>query len=375
MIQKISLAFISLLICSFVLEVTARKIRGPRWLNPYYVEISKGFPELEELIADTQDIYPSQAYYDEFLYAAAPISTKHINFTDYYSARWTPDSVDISEADHIIWTFGGSTMENTETTDSLSIANTWAKVFNNELGPSHVKNFGSGGFNTSYELIKFQKLLREVPQNELPTIAIFYDGYNDALYGFQYGPGSLQKDLSLKLQALVEYDDLKIGTYALSRYLSQYSALWERTAARLVEVILFPLPEPSTDDGNLEGAIRVYTSNLRMIQAICVVYQIQCFFVLQPLVVTKEPLSEMEQEILDSMEAHPRFGSAGSDFIRLFYDRVITEFSIQDNFIDASRILDGREESDFYDLGHTSVLSAPIIGERVIGLILERLKN
>jgi hypothetical protein len=97
-------------------------------------------------------------------------------------------------------------MENTETTDRLTIANTWARIFNDSLGPTHVKNFGTGGYFSSYELIKFQKLLREVPKSELPTMAIFYDGYNDAMNGFQYGPGRLQSDLSLKLQALVEQD-------------------------------------------------------------------------------------------------------------------------------------------------------------------------
>lgn len=369
------LSFVALgLVCLVALEGIARiATRRPRWLNPHYVEISGDFADLAELIADSQNTPSAPKYYDEFLYAAAPASTEHINFTDYYSARWTPDSEPLSEAEHIIWTFGGSTMENTETTDRLTIANTWAKIFNGTLGPTHVKNFGTGGFFSSYELIKFQKLLREVPENELPTIAIFYDGYNDALFGFQYGPGSLQEDLTLKLRALVEQENVKIGTYALSRTFSKYSRLWDRTAARLVESLLFPLPEPNTEAANLEGAVRVYTRNVRMIEATCKAFQVRCFFVLQPLLVTKKPLTQLEQEVLNGLEGHPRFGSEGTQFVLEFYERMIQEFADNEHFIDASHILDGRTQSDFYDLGHTSAQTPPIIAEKVADMIMARL--
>jgi hypothetical protein len=359
--------------CLLIVEWLARITSGPRWLNPHYVEISSEFADLEALIADTQNTHPAPKYYDEFLYAAAPVSTGHINFTDYYSARWTPDSVPLSEAENIIWTFGGSTMENTETTDSLTIANTWARMFNASLGPSHVKNFGAGGFFSSYELIKFQKLLREVPQSELPNIAIFYDGFNDALFGFQYGPGRPQTDLSLKLQALVEHDDITTGAYAISRTLSTYSRFWERTAARLVEHLLFPLAEPDTGAANLDQAVRIYTSNVRMIQATCQVFEIHCYFILQALVVTKKPLSQVEQDVLNNLEAHPRFAPEGTRFIREFYKRMIEEFADDEHFIDASHILDGRSEPDFYDLGHVGALRPPVIGEKTGRLLLDRL--
>jgi len=210
-------------------------------------------------------------------------------------------------------------MENTETTDHLTIANTWAKIFNDAIGATHIKNFGTGGFFSSYELIKFQKLLREVPEDERPTIAIFYDGYNDALFGFQYGPGSFQKDITLKLQALVEHQNVKIGLYAISKTLSQYSRVWDRTAARLVERLLFPLPEPNPEAVDLDGAVRMYTRNVRIIRATCQVFQVRCLFVLQPLIVTKEPLTPLERDIFNKMEAHPRFGAEGTHFVREFY--------------------------------------------------------
>jgi hypothetical protein len=369
--KKILFVLLTGLVFILLAELLARVTAGPRWLNQHYVQISSDFAELDALIEDTQNTAGIQ-YYDEFLYAMAPYSSTHVNFTEYYSARLTPDSVPLDQAEQIVWTFGGSTMENTETTDSLTIANTWARLFNEELGPTHVKNFGTGGLFSSYELIKFQKLLREAPEAELPTMAIFYDGYNDALFGFQYGPGSLQKDLSLKLQALVEYDNLAIGAYAVSRGLTRYSKLWERTGARFVEYWLFTLPEPSATPANLDAAVRIYAINVRMIQATCQLFEVRCYFVLQPLLFTKQPLSQIEQEVLDGLEAHLRFGTEGSQFMRDFYTLAAAELTDHDYFIDASHVLNGRAQSDFYDPGHVAAQTPPVIGEAVGRLILER---
>lgn len=357
------------------LEVAARIIsRGPRWLNPRYVELSRGFAELDALIADAGwGPGDPPRYYDEFLYAPAPVSTGHVTFTDYYSARRTPDSVSLPDAEHIVWTFGGSTMENTETTDSLTIANTWARVFNRELGPTHVKNFGAGGFFSSYELIKFQKLLRDVPDDERPTMAIFYDGYNDAEFGFQYGPGQIQKDLSLKLQALVEHRHLALWTYSFSRLLERGSRLWELTGARFFERALFPLGEPRADAENLVAAVRVYTSNVKMLRATCEAFEIRCFFVLQPLLLTKAPLTPVEQETLAALEAHARFGPDGIRFVRAFYAEVATRLDGEEAFIDASGVLNGRAEPDFFDPGHVGALTPPIVGERIAALMLARI--
>ncbi len=164
-------------------------------------------------------------------------------------------------------------------------------------------------------------------------------------------------------------------TYASSRMLSRYSILWDRSGARLVETLLFPLPEPKTDAHNLDGSVQIYTRNVRMAQATCTAFQIQCFFILQPLLVTKNPLTLLEQDVLERLEGHPRFGAAGSRFVLGFYERVAQEFSGDDRFIDASFILDRREQSDFYDLGHTSVQTSEVIGERTAQLILDRLQS
>jgi hypothetical protein len=369
--HKILYSLMIVLLCVLVVEGTTHLLtRGPRWVNPYYVEMSKDFARLDELISDKQNTHHLK-YYDEFLYATAPISLTHISYTDYYSSRWTPDSVPLSEAENIVWAFGGSTMENQETTDDLTIANTWAKVFNRTLGPTHVKNFGTGSFFSSYELIKFQKLLREVPESELPSMVIFYDGYNDANNSFLFGAGNMQKDLSLKLQALVEHRYLVLWSYASSNMVSKLSGFWEHTGARLVEVTLFPPLAPQGQHDNLEAAVRVYVSNVKMIETICEAFDIDCFFILQPLIVTKSPPTPLEQEVLDNL----KIGPEGIVFAQDFYDEVRRKLVDNGRFIDASYILNGRTKSDFYDLGHTGAETSPVIGERTGSMILARVKT
>lgn len=373
--RRILYVSILLVTCVLVVEGVARFLtRGPKHLSPLYLEMSQGFEHLDALIEDGQKLADAPTYYEEFLYGPTPVASMHINITDYYSARWAPDSVPLAESEHIIWAFGGSTLQNTETTDSLTIANTWAKIFNRELGPTHVKNFGTGGFATSYELIKFQKLLRQVKHAELPTIAIFYDGYNDAAQGFQNGVSNIPKNISLKLEALIEHDNLAIATYTFSKWLSSFSRFWEQTGARAIQHVLFTLPAPPKNGHNLEATVRIYISNVKMIRSICETFQIRCFFVLQPLLVTKKPLTELEQSVLSSMEEHPRWGRQGTQFVRQFYDRVTKDLSASAHFVDGSHILDGRAQSDYYDLGHTGAQTPPIIGEKIAHEILARLQ-
>ncbi|MHC4103404.1 MAG: SGNH/GDSL hydrolase family protein [Planctomycetota bacterium] len=360
--------------CGLLLEIAARIItRGPRWINPYYIEISKDFDRLDQLLDDIQKAqqHGLPKYYQEFLYASAPFQSAHLNYTDYYSSRLVPDSVSLTEAENIIWTFGGSTMQNTETTDDLTIANNLAKMFNRTLGPTHVKNFGVGGFFSSYELIKFQKLLRGVPESELPSMVIFYDGYNDSVFSFLYGAGNMVRHLSLKLEALVEHKDLSLSTYSFSRMISRHSRFWERTGHRFIEYALFPPVAFQRDDENLDAAVRVYTSNMKMIVAICDAFDIVCFFVLQPLIATKSPLTDLEKQVLENL----KIGPEGVRYVRKFYDRVRKKMADNEHFIDGSNLLNGRVRSDYYDIGHTSAETSPVIGQKIAHMILARVRT
>jgi hypothetical protein len=197
---------------------------------------------------------------------------------------------------------------------------------------------------------------------------------SDAVNGLQYGAGRLQRDLDRKREAVVEHRNLALWLLATSNALERVSMLWARTGAHVIQRTFFPLGHPDPEPENLEATVRVYTSNVRMIDATCRTFEIGCFFLLQPMLPTKAELAPEEQEALDWLEGHPRFGSEGTHFVREFYRRSASALADVKGFIDASGILNDRGGvADFYDVGHVGALSPPFIGERTAALILQQL--
>ncbi|MCK4788749.1 MAG: hypothetical protein KAV87_33715, partial [Desulfobacteraceae bacterium] len=117
-------------------------------------------------------------YYDYYLYAIAPYQSQTATFTKYFSARSVPDSYPLGEGAIIVWLFGGSTMQNLETIDKFTIANSLACNLRKSGIKASFLNFGTGGFQSSLESIKFQDLLRRTSFSERPDVVIFYDGVN-----------------------------------------------------------------------------------------------------------------------------------------------------------------------------------------------------
>jgi hypothetical protein len=110
-----------------------------------------------------------------------------------------------------------------------------------------------------------------------------------------------------------------------------------------------------------------------MIEATCTAFGIRCFFILQPLLLTKTPLDSTEQEAFDALLRHPRLGPEGVQFVRDFYAAARELLRDNAGFIDASRLLEGDPRGHFYDIGHLGALSPPLVGERIADLVLARL--
>ena len=92
-----------------------------------------------------------------------------------------------------------------------------------------------------------------------------------------------------------------------------------------IERVYLPLGKPDPGNENLAAMIRVYTSNVRMLRATCDAFEVRCSFLLQPLLLTKTPLSGPVQAALGSLEGHPHFGPDGVRFVREFYQRHVPE--------------------------------------------------
>lgn len=307
-------------------------------------------------------------YYDYFIFAEPPYQSETLNFSNVYSARICPDSVDESEASAIIWTFGGSTMQNNETSDKLSIANQIALNLNAKKAEVFVHNFGTASFQSSLELIKFQELLKRTIPEKRPSVVVFYDGYNDSSHGIMFGAGNMQGDISQKLKLLIEKKWGLMLRYSLAQYLKDKSLFFERFLYRHIipkEICQGIVWNYSAE--NTLKAVEIYLLNVKFITGICNELDIKPIFVLQPMVVTKQGATDFEKAYIvqDDMR----------DAILLFYKEVRNRLKHNSNFLDLSFMFDNNGESNFYDLGHTSPFSGRAIGKEIASFISDKISK
>ncbi len=352
------------------LEVGTGVLGGPKSGRSMYREMSRDFQQLKQLRQDLRTCgEPGTKYYEYFLFSAPPCATATVNVSDFFSSRQTPASAPAERADLIVWIFGGSTLQEHQTTDERSIANAIAKTMAAAGIGARVENFGVPTFQSSLELIKFMTLAARAPADRLPDVVVFYDGYNDANHGFYFGAGNMQNDLSAKLAALVEQKSGTLFLYGGSLGLAEHSDFWRTQVHRRLERALYRDPAPQPDEANLRRAVEIYLRNTRIANGICAAIEARCFFVLQPLIATKTPLGPIEEQVIADMR--PSLIA----FARRFYELAGAAMQGSAEFIDASAILNGHPEDVFYDLGHVSAFGVPVVGESIATAILARLQD
>ena len=127
----------------------------------------------------------ARTYWDYHYYSNTELHTPRINFngTDKFNSRLVPCSVYSArgKSKFIVWIFGGSTMQNMETSDEDTIANHFCLNFPPKFS-IQVSNFGVGSFQSELEIAKMLNIckLNIQDKSKLPHLLIFYDGFNDS---------------------------------------------------------------------------------------------------------------------------------------------------------------------------------------------------
>jgi hypothetical protein len=332
-----------------------------------FLELAKQLPaaEAEQFLADRAGIDELEmSYFDYHVYSCPPYRSKTVNFTDYFSSRLVPDGAPLGQSKTIVWMFGGSTMQNLEAPDELTISNVVARELRSKGVVATVVNFGVGSFHSSLEAVKFLDLVRRVPAAERPAVVVFYDGFNDPVWSYYAGPANMQEDFSRKLEAVVKKRHRRLAAYALSETLGRWSVYWHDNLQQGVARWCFRLGSspPDGSDENLARAVSVYETNARAVRGACRELGIRPVFVLQPLVVTKTGLSKAEEEVLEEQPREVR------DFTVRFY-RAAAKLDLPE-LADLSHVLDGDRATDFWDLGHTGPFTGKVTG----AAIAERVK-
>lgn len=367
-LARLVLLAMSLTIAFAVVEIWTRWRLGASPEERRWRALVASLPddEREQFLRDRGPFEDYQVDYgDYYLFQARTKTSPTLNYLAPYGERLCPASVVAESAAVRIWFFGGSTMQNAETTDERTIANQVTRRLNESQWPTESHNYGMGMFQSSLELIKFESLLRETPSDARPTIVVFYDGFNDAHLAYTCGAGRMQADLSAKLRLLVEgrsgalaRANVGRGLFGWSRFYRTYVERWFEPTGREAGFI--------TDggDGNLRRAVEIYVTNVEMLRGICERLGIRPLFVLQPLVVTKRGRTDDEQAIVDSLPA----GLA--TFVERFYTAAREKLHEHDDFLDLSGVLDDNGRTDFYDLGHTGPFTGADIGREIARRIL-----
>ncbi|HSH74300.1 MAG TPA: hypothetical protein VLA09_01235 [Longimicrobiales bacterium] len=329
---------------------------------PAFVAISDGYALRDDIMRDWATLRVQ--YYDYFLYAPMSGRSETMSFTEYFGARSTPSSVEGPDVEEVVWAFGGSTLKNIEAIDELTLANQIVHELNARGVPSRLHNFGVRAFQTSLELIRFQELLRAVPEPERPTTVIFYDGYNDARYGYLSGAGYPQSDFSSKLSDVIEQNHGRLLVYGASQWLSRYSFLWRRLAGPPIEAVLHGGKQPDGSTENLEASVNVYAVNIAVASGICEEFGIRCLFFLQPLLATRSALTPFEEDILATIDP------GEIQFTRDFYALARDVLGQRSDFHDLSTFYDESDEPVFFDFGHTSPTAGIPMGKEIATRIL-----
>ncbi len=373
---KCALLIFMLILTILAVEVWAR-LRAHRPLGPTppkkrLLYLLADLPERDQFLSDLKAVRSAGGKYHNYsLYSVRPIATDTINFTDFYAARHCPASIPPPDSDEIIWLFGGSTMLNLETTDELTLANQVGKYLQDSGISATVKNFGVGSFQSSLELAKFQELLRQVPATQVPTVVVFYDGYNDPGHGYMFGAGNIQGDLAIKLRLLIEGYHAPTMRYAVAQSLGTYSVFCrDYICPHITPPVICSGCINDASHGNLEKTVSIYVDNTKMIRAICREFGILPLFVLQPVPHTKKGRTEFEDEFYCTLPKDRRM------FIQDFYRCVQETIADKDDFLDLSSLFDFNGRNDFYDHAHTGPYSGKdtgrAIGKRILKMIQER---
>jgi hypothetical protein len=326
----------------------------------------ESFPDIDSFMSDRYSF--KIAYHDYYLFSKEKRSTQYISIVDEFGARNTPDSQQ-DNPNVTIWTFGGSTMENVDTTDTLSIANQIAKHLNSEGKKVKVVNYGTVAFFLSLESIKFQDLLRRKPQSEWPNYVIFYDGYNEANTSFTSDANNLQYDLSGKLAYLITGNHAKLCLYSASSLAAQYSAFYKKFVHEHMERCLIPPALNHDGETNLANTVRGYATNVSMLQAICKQAKITPVFLFQPMVFTKQNLTEYEKKVIGG------FSEKYLQYCKSLYKQVATSQAANEDFYDLSAILNDSTHNDFWDLGHTGPYTGITIGRQIAGILKKKMER
>jgi hypothetical protein len=266
---------------------------------------------------------------------------EHVTIEDGVRATWAP--AEPTGAPARIFVLGGSTVWGTGARDEGTIPSWLARIAHEQGEAYEVTNLGESGFVSWQEALL---LADKCASNDIPDVAVFYDGVNDVFAKMQ-SPDTPRppQNLDRSRRWFAAFRD---------RYqpLEGVITFYERNS--LLATLLQEASTPSFA-GAARGAEwlaqRIAEDHARtraFVRALAEANGFEVIHVWQPSVFTKDPLSIEEETHAEKPGDFP------PDLLRSTYRLATREVVASGEVIDASHVFDGVEDTVFIDWMHVS---------------------
>ena len=285
---------------------------------------------------------------DLVLRSTTPYSYNHLN--EFKNLNEIPE----------IWFFGGSTIYSIYVTDKNTIPSVVAKNLKKNKISNKIINFGMSGLNIQYELSNLISVLKTYSNK--PKIIIFYDGYNDSLTSMVYGGDHI--NIAFKIGGAQLFSKKEQLFYYLSEIFSDYSYIYYRFWSHLK--YNYYAKKINLKQFTPEEAALNYLNTVELVSIILDNLNIEKYFILQPMVFSKNVLTKNEKSYLSEENI-----IAG----RKVYNLIKEKLKNNESFVDLSKIFNNKNYGElFYDEGHLGDIGNIIIGNSISKIISKNLK-
>lgn len=299
-------------------------------------------------------------------YRFKPMNGKHNTIYENGLRKTANPSLKDSATALKIFCFGGSTMYSSGARDEHTIPSELSRLIHDTFPNQNVEvtNFGCHGYTRVTENIQLQ---RELINNNIPDIVIFYDGVNEVISGHQNNKaGSPTNAYNRKKEFKIAHSYKKrIRLIIYSSNLYRFITTMQR---RLFTKSAYEQLSSRSDDLAVDIAEN-YIGYVKISKSLENEYGFKVFNFMQPNIYSKKNLTEAEEKLY---EHHKYY----ENLYKLSYETVRKDsLMIKDStFADISNVFDTAKQTIYVDFCHTAELGNQLVANKMFEHIQPLLK-
>lgn len=270
-----------------------------------------------------------------------------------------------------VFMFGGSTLWGLGADDESTIPSIFAKETQNRGTLTKVVNFGQYAFVSTQGVIE---LIRQLQKGNIPDTVIFLDGVNDTFGAFQNRVAGLahsEFDRELLFNNAESSKLAKLAAQSTIRNLSIvrfFRGVITRTGLQRDSLQPYSLRfDPPIQDKRAlaQSVIDVYFNNMKIVQALSRTYNFEFICYWQPVIFTKQYLSDYEKRSMELDFNYPGMKEFYLDTYSLMQQRGEVQKN-ETSFHNISSIFQDVHEPVYVDFNHMGEKGNSVIARRMV---------